>query len=270
MDERPLGTTDLTIPAVGMGTWRTFDVRGAADEASRRGIVDAALASGSRLFDSSPMYGEAERVLGAALAGRRREAIVATKVWSSSPATGRRQIESSLRFFDGYVDIYQLHNLVAWRQHLPVLEALRAEGKIRVIGATHYSHGAFPELLEVMATGRVQQIQIPYNALDREVERDVLPAAADRGVGVLVMRPFGEGALVRRPPPPERLAPLLPFGVRTWPQALLKWILSEPRIHAVIPATSKIHRVTENAAAGDPPWLDAEARRLVSDLASRG
>ena len=267
MHERRLGTTDLVVPAVGMGTWRTFDVRGAAEEEYRRRIVDSALGGGARLFDSSPMYGEAERVLRAALAGRRHEAIVATKIWTSSRAAGRRQIEGSLRYFEGYIDIYQIHNLVAWREHLPVLETLRTEGKIGIIGATHYSHAAFPELLEVVATGRVQQIQIPYNALDRAVEREVLAAAADRGIGVLVMRPFGEGALLRRPPSPERLAPLLAFGVGTWPQALLKWILSEPRIHSVLPATSKVHRVTENAAAGDPPWLDAEARRLVSDLA---
>src|SRR5215210_4099858 len=119
---RSLGSSGLDVPAVGMGTWRTFDVRGRTEEEHRRRIVDAALAGGARLFDSSPMYGEAERVLGASLAGRRRDVMVATKIWTSSPAEGRRQIEHSLRFFGGFIDIYQIHNLVAWRQHLPVLE----------------------------------------------------------------------------------------------------------------------------------------------------
>jgi aryl-alcohol dehydrogenase-like predicted oxidoreductase len=264
---RPLGNTCLTVPAVGMGTWRTFDVRGARAEAHRRRIVDAAFRTGATLFDSSPMYGEAERVLGAALSGRRGRALVATKVWTDSAAEGRRQIERSLALFGGRVDIYQVHNLVAWRTHLPVLEGLRDAGRVAVVGATHYSHSAFGELVRVMRTGRVAQIQIPYNAADREVEREVLPLAHDLGLGVLVMRPLGEGALVGRPQPVDALAPLRPFGVRTWAQALLKWILSDPRVHCVIPATSHTRRMTENAAAGDPPWLDAEARAYVERLA---
>jgi len=143
---------------------------------------------------------------------------------------------------------------------------LRARGQVGVVGATHYSHGALGELLRVMETGRVAQVQVPYNAADREVEREILPAAAERGIGVIVMRPFGEGALVKRSPPPEALRPLARFGIRTWPQALLKWILSDPRVHCAIPATRHPGRVAENAAAGDPPWLDDGARRLVEEL----
>jgi aryl-alcohol dehydrogenase-like predicted oxidoreductase len=213
------------------------------------------------------MYGRAEAVLAQALSGRREQALVATKVWTPNVADGRRQIAEAMARFGGAVEVYQIHNLVAWRDHLPVLEDLRDRGRVRVIGATHYSHGAFGELLRVMATGRIAQIQVPYNAADREVEREVLPAAAERGLGVLVMRPFGEGALVRRSPPPEALRPLERFGVRTWPQALLKWILSDPRVHCAIPATRRPERMTENAAAGDPPWLDDGARRLVEELA---
>ena len=213
------------------------------------------------------MYGESERVLGEALRGRRERAIVATKVWTGSASEGRQQIERSLAFFGGTVDIYQIHNLVAWRQHLPVLEDLRSRGTVKVVGATHYSHGAFGELLTVMQTGRIQQIQIPYNAVDDVVEREILPAAEQLGLGVLVMRPLGGGALVRRTLSAEQLAPLREFGVTTWAQALLKWILSDPRVHCAIPATSRAERMTENAAAGDPPWLDAEARAYVARLA---
>ena len=250
-----------------MGTWRTFDVRGSRDDAHRRSIVDAALESGVTLFDSSPMYGEAERVLGAALAGRRPRGIVATKVWSTSRAEGQRQIERSLALFGGRVEVFQIHNLAGWRHHLPVLESLRADGRIDVIGATHYRHDAFPELMRVMETGRIQQVQIPYNALDRVVERDVLPLAAQLELGVLIMQPLGEGSLVRRSPSRDRMAPLRAAGIATWAQALLKWILSDRRVHSVLPATTSIEHVYENAAAGDGPWLDEDQRAYVERLA---
>ena len=266
MEQRALGAAGIAVPVVGMGTWQTLDVRGAAGDASAKRLVDAALGAGATLFDTSPMYGRAEEVLGRALAGRRGEALVATKVWTPSAEEGRRQIAQALEWYGGRVDVYQVHNLVAWREHLPALEGLRDEGKVGVVGATHYSHGAFRELLRVMETGRVAQVQVPYNAADREVEREVLPAAAARGIGVIVMRPFGEGALVKHSPPPEALRPLARFGIRTWPQALLKWILSDRRVHCAIPATRHPERMAENAAAGDPPWLDEGARRLVEEL----
>jgi aryl-alcohol dehydrogenase-like predicted oxidoreductase len=267
MEQRVLGATGLTVPAVGMGTWRTFDVRGQAAEANARAVVDAALAAGSSFFDSSPMYGEAERVLGAALRGRREHALVATKVWASSAAEGEAQIGAALGFFGGAIDLYQIHNLVSWREHLARLERLRDAGQIRAIGATHYSPSAFGELRRVMETGRITAIQIPYNPREREVERVILPLAAELGLGVVVMRPFGEGSLMRRPPPEAALAPLRPFGVTTWAQALLKWGLSDTRCHVAIPATSRPERMAENAAAGAPPWFGPEERALVARLA---
>jgi aryl-alcohol dehydrogenase-like predicted oxidoreductase len=251
-----------------MGTWRTFDVRGAAAEEQARTIVTEALRAGARFFDSSPMYGQAERVLGQALAGRREEALVATKVWTTSAGDGRAQIERALAYFGGYVDLYQLHNLVAWRTHLPVLERLYDDGHIRAIGATHYSASAFGELAEVMRTGRISAIQIPYNPLERDVEREILPLAVELGLGVVVMRPFAEGGLMRRPPAPAALAPLQAFGVESWAQALLKWILSDPRCHVAIPATARTGRMSENAAAGAPPWFGPEERAYVVRLAS--
>ena len=225
--------------------------------------------AGANFFDSSPMYGEAERVLGQALAGRRDQALVATKVWAQAVREGRAQIERSLRFFGGRVDLYQVHNLVAWRDYLPVLEELQAAGKVGAIGATHYSPSAFDELRRVMQTGRIAAIQIPYNPLEREVEREILPLAADLGLGVVVMRPFGGGSLARNPPPADGLAPLARFGVTTWAQALLKWALSDPRCHVAIPATSRPERMRENAQAGDPPWFGPEERDTVARLFAR-
>ena len=148
-----------------------------------------------------------------------------------------------------------------------MLEKARDAGTVGLVGATHWSASAFAELANVMRTGRLDAIQIPYNPRETAVEREILPLAADRGLGVVVMRPFGEGGLLRADPGPAALAPLTPFGVETWPQALLKWILSDPRCHVAIPATSRPDRLAENAAAGEPPWFGSDERNLISRLA---
>jgi aryl-alcohol dehydrogenase-like predicted oxidoreductase len=268
LEHRRFGKTKLSVPVVGLGTWQTFDVKDAAGEANARAVVDAAIDAGATLFDSSPMYGESERVLGAALAGRRAQVLVATKIWTSSAAEGRQQAARALEFFDGRVDIYQVHNLVGLQAQLRLIEELRAEGRVSVAGATHHDRSAFPELRHVMQSGRIEAIQVPYNPFQPEVEREILPLAADLGLGVIVMRPFGKGKLFARMPPPGALDPLRDFGVTTWPQALLKWILSDPRCHVAIPATSRPHRMTENARAGDPPWFGPDERALVEKLAA--
>jgi aryl-alcohol dehydrogenase-like predicted oxidoreductase len=266
VEHRQLGNSRLQVPVIGMGTWRTFDVRGAA-EGTAHAIVDEALVVGANFIDSSPMYGEAERVLGAALKDRRDQALVATKVWAYTLIEGKGQIERALSYYEDRIDLYQIHNLVAWREHLPVLEKLRDAGRVLAIGATHYSASAFDELAQVMQTGRISAIQIPYNPVQRDVEQHILPLAADLNIGVIVMRPFGEGSLMKHPPTEAALKPLAPFGITTWAQALLKWGLSDPRCHVAIPATSRPGRMTENAAAGDPPWLGAEERGLIERLA---
>ena len=265
MEKRPLGDGGPELPVVGMGTWRTFDLLG---DDSRR-VVDAALEAGVELLDSSPMYGTAEKLLGDALEGRRDDAFVATKIWTHSPDEGRHQAERALRWFGGCVDLYQVHNLVAWREQLALIEALRGEGLVRYTGATHYSPSAYGELADVMRTGRVDAVQVPYNPRERDVERQILPLAADMGIGVVVMRPFGEGGLLWDEPDASDLEPLREFGVETWAQALLKWIFSDERVTVAIPATSKPERMRENAAAGEPPWLGPEERALVEKLATR-
>jgi aryl-alcohol dehydrogenase-like predicted oxidoreductase len=268
MEMRAFGRSGLTVPAVGMGTWQTLDVRGEREVAARHAVVRAAVDAGSTLFDTSPMYGTAERVLAGALADVRGEVLVADKVWTPSAAGGREQVRRALEWYGGRVDVYQVHNLVAWQEHLPVLEDLRAQGAVTVVGATHYAHSAFGQLMEVMRTGRIQMIQVPYNAADRVVEHEVLPLAKELGLGVLVMEPLGSGHLARRSPSAADLAPLAAFGVTTWAQALLKWILSDPRVHCVIPATRRPERAAENAAAGDPPWFDPDTREYVARLAA--
>ena len=138
MERRTLGRSGLEAPVVGMGTWRTLDVRGASAEERAHAVVREALEAGTRVFDSSPMYGEAERVLGAALAGRRDEALVATKIWTPDPREGEEQARRGLEYFGGRVEIHQVHNLVNWPAQLSLLERLRDAGRVRAIGATHY------------------------------------------------------------------------------------------------------------------------------------
>jgi aryl-alcohol dehydrogenase-like predicted oxidoreductase len=265
MELRRFGRTNAELPVVGLGTWLTFDLP-AEREPVARAVVDAAFEAGGRVVDSSPMYGRAERVLGEALAGRREQAFVATKIWTRSAAAARRQLADQLAFYDGRVELDQIHNLVAWREHLPWLERERDEGRIAFLGATHYAASAFDELEAVMRTGRIDAVQIPYNPVEREVERRILPLAEELDLGVLVMRPLGgEGALMPGPSPRE----LEPLGVSSWATALLKWALSDPRVHVVIPATSRPEHARENALAGEPPWPDADQRRLIERLARR-
>src|SRR5919107_2591148 len=199
MEERALGeTSGLRVPAVGMGTWQTLDVRGGAAEERAFEVVREALDTRARFGDSSPMYGAAERVLGAALGARRAEAIVATKVWTSSRREGEAQVRRALEWYGGRVDLYQVHNLVAWQEQLTLLERERDRGSVVAIGATHYSPSAFDDLARVMRTGRISAVQIPYNPHERDVEHEILPLAEELGLGVVVMRPFGGGGLAAR------------------------------------------------------------------------
>jgi diketogulonate reductase-like aldo/keto reductase len=254
MEERRLG------PVVGLGTWNTFGT----DARLAHAVVDAALDAGCRVFDSSPMYRGAEASLAAALAGRRGAASIATKIWAGTVEEGRDQYRRQREWF-GRVEIEQIHNLVAWEHHLEWLQQERDEGRIDRLGVTHYSPGAFRELARALRSGRFDTVQVPLNPRERECEREILPLAAELGIAVIVMRPLGEGALVRRSVPEDALAQL---GVESWAQALLKWALSDGRVDAVIPATRNPEHVRDNAAVGNPPWFDAEQRRLVERLAA--
>jgi len=256
MEERGLG------PVVGLGTWSTFG--GDAKLAAR--VVGSALDAGVRLFDSSPMYGGAERALGVALTDRRDGTTVATKIWARSAEEGRRQLAQQLDWYAGRVEIEQVHNLVAWRDHAGWLEEERAEGRVGLLGVTHYQASAFPELAEALRTRRFDVLQVPYNPWERECERELLPLAEELGVRVLVMRPLGGSGEDRRrridlsDRDRERL------GVDSWAAALLGWALGDPRVDCVLPATSRPERAAANAQARS---FDADERALVERLALR-
>jgi len=257
LEERRLG------PVVGLGTWNTFD----ADAALAGRLVGAAVEAGLCVVDTSPMYDGAEASLASALAGRRSEIDVATKIWAYSIAEGHEQLARQLDWF-GRVELEQIHNLAAWREQLPWLLEEQQRGRIGRLGVTHYASSALGELAEALRTGHFQTVQVPFNPGERDCERELLPLAEELGIAVIAMRPLGAaGGLVTRSPAPRELEPFRPFGVETWAQALLKWALSDERIDLVIPATRQPERVAENAAAGRPPWFGPEERHLVEELA---
>lgn len=270
MDTRPLSPKhhgSPAVPVIGMGTSQTFDT---ADVAAVGAVVTAGLAAGTTLFDSSPMYGKAERVLGEALdaGGQRADTIIATKVWTPDDAEAEAQLDASASYYDGHVELMQIHNMVEWRTRLDQVEARRDAGQIDYIGATHWRATEFDALEAAMRTGRIDAIQVPYSPIEREVEQRILPLAAELGLGVLIMRPFANGDLLASPPAAAGLTAFAEYGITTWGQALLKWGLGHPATTVSIPATTRPERATENATAGSGAPLDDDARARIADLFS--
>ena len=269
MERRDLGHTGLQVPVVGLGTNKVFNVRDDAGQARCDAVVEVALDEDCRLFDTSPMYGAAEEVLAGSLEGAiaGNEALVSTRVWAKTRAVGEEQVEKSLERF-GSVSIYCVHNLLAMEEHLPLLVELRRTGRIGLLGASHYLPVHFPALKRELERGWVQVVQVPYHPLEQSAGDELLVAAHHAGAGVVAISPFASGRLLDHRPAAEDMAPFARFGVFTWAQALLKWILSDPRIHAVVPATSNPEHLRENAAAGRPPWFGRAERDRVAALAA--
>jgi diketogulonate reductase-like aldo/keto reductase len=258
METRRLG------PVVGLGTWSTFG----GDAALAREVVGAAGEAGTRLFDSSPMYRGAEASLGAALDGKRDDAIVATKIWANSIEEGRDQLARQLDWYGGRVDVEQIHNLLLWREHLEWLRAEQDAGTIGKLGVTHWQSGAFGALAGALRTHWFQVLQVPYNPWERECERELLPLAAELGVAVIAMRPLGGSGEDGRRRIELTDDQKRELGVASWAEALLRWALADERIDSVIPATSRPERARENARAGDGTLFTPEQRALVERLAS--
>jgi aryl-alcohol dehydrogenase-like predicted oxidoreductase len=268
MNTRPIPRTKEAIPTVGLGTWQAFDVDAKA-RAPQTEVVKQFFAAGGRVIDSSPMYGRAEAVVGDVLAelGAIGTPFLATKVWTRGKREGIAQMEQSRsRMRAQRIDLMQIHNLLDWQTHLPVLREMKQAGTIRYLGVTHYSHAELPQIERMMRSDALDFIQIPYNLADRAVEARVLPAAADTGTAVLVMRPFDEGGLFRRvrgKPLPGLAAEL---DCTSWAQLFLKFIIGHPAVTCPIPATSDPAHLADNIKAGSGRLPDAAQRRAMIAL----
>jgi diketogulonate reductase-like aldo/keto reductase len=270
---RPVPSTGEQIPAVGLGTWRTFDVGHSAAERQPLGeVLRQFVALGGRVVDSSPMYGAAEAVVGdlAAALGLLGPLFLATKVWTTGREAGVAEMERSLRRLRAQrLDLLQVHNLVDWRTQLRTLRAWKEAGRVRYLGVTHYVASAYGELERVMRDERLDFVQLNYSLAEREAERRLLPLARERGIAVLVNRPFAEGELFRR----VRGRALPPwaadFDCASWGQFFLKWILAHAAVTCVIPATSKPEHLADNMRAGAGTLPDAATRARMLALLER-
>lgn len=268
MPTRVIPSSGAAIPAVGLGTWITFNV---GDDPVLRDecadVMAAFFAGGGAMIDSSPMYGSAQPVVGYGLEklGRKEDVFATDKVWISSGAEGPVQIEQSRRHWGvERFDLLQVHNLVAWEPHLKTLHDMKAAGSLRYLGITT-SEGRRHDLFEeVMRNEPLDFIQVSYNIVDREAEARILPLAQERGIGVIVNRPFQQGYLIRRlasEPVPDWAAEI---GASSWAQIILKFILSHPAVTVAIPATTRIDHVRENLAAAGGPMPDEAMRRQMA------
>jgi aryl-alcohol dehydrogenase-like predicted oxidoreductase len=264
---RSIPSSGEHLPVVGMGTSRTFDV--GSDPAARQQltrVLQAFFDNGGALIDSSPMYGSSEAVIGDLLkhVSNKEAYFAATKVWIDGRQNGIDQmIESMRRMGVGVMDLMQIHNLRDWKVHLATLRNWKEEGKIRYIGITT-SHGRFHDELEgIMKTEQLDFLQFSYNIENRSVENRLLPLAADRGTAVLINRPFQRGKLFQK----VKNSALPPwsseFDCQSWGQFFLKFIISHPAVTCVIPATTKVHHMQDNMAAGFGRLPTANQRRRM-------
>ena len=268
--ERPIPSSGEKLPVVGLGTWRTFDVGAAAAEREPLNeVLGRLVALGGRVVDSSPMYGTAESVVGdlAGELGMTDKLFLATKVWTSGREAGIAQMEQSLRRLrTGRLDLMQIHNLLDWRTHLRTLRQWKETGRVRYLGVTHYTSSAYGELERVLRSEPLDFVQVNYSLGEREAQRRILPVAHERGIAVLVNRPFSEGGLFQR----VRGQALPPWAAEldceSWAQFFLKWILAHPAVTCVIPGTSRPQHVVDNMKAGLGRLPDAATRERMAAL----
>ena len=257
------------IPVIGMGSSNTFDVGASDAERAPLGEVLRALTdAGGTVIDTSPMYGRAEQTIGDLVEslGLRSRLWFATKVWTRGRESGRQQIEESFRRLrTDRLELLQIHNLLDWREHVPTIRSLQQQGKVRYSGITHYRADAHAELERVLGEERFDWVQFNYSLAEREAEQRLLPYCMDRGVAVMINRPFADGALFAR----VRGKPLPPWaaevGCTSWAQYFLRFAISHPAVTCAIPATSKPHHMRDNAAAGAAPLPDEQQRRRMAE-----
>lgn len=270
---RPIPSSGEPLPCVGLGTWQQFDV--GPDDPSMSGLKEVLrrlVALGGSVVDSSPMYGRAETVVGQLSAELELtdEIFGATKVWTRGRQDGIDQMERSLnRMHQRPMDLMQVHNLVDWQTHLDTLQTWKQEGRVRYVGVTHYTTGAFDRLASVIEERTIDFVQLPYSIATRHAERRLLPLAAENGVAVLVNRPFEGGALFGRVEDASLPEWVSEFDCESWAQFFLKFILGHPAVTCVIPGTSDPDHLRDNVRAGYGQLPDDETRtRMYETLQS--
>jgi diketogulonate reductase-like aldo/keto reductase len=271
MMTRGIPSSDEKLPVIGLGTYSVFDVD-AGGESALEPVLSDFVKLGGRVVDSSPMYGRAEQVVGelSAKLKLRDSLFLASKVWTRGKEAGVESMERSLaRMQTKRMDLMQVHNLLDLQTHLATLRAWKEEGRVRYIGVTHYNSSAYPEVERLLQKERLDFLQINYSLGEREAEQRILPLARDRGVAVLINRPFGGGDLFQR----LRGAPLPEFAreidCTSWAQLMLKWIVAHPAVTCVIPATNKLDHLRDNMRAGsgrlpDPPLRKQMAEKVAT------
>jgi diketogulonate reductase-like aldo/keto reductase len=265
---KPVRATGETLPMMGLGSWITFNV---GDDVEGRNasaaVMRAFFAAGGRLVDSSPMYGSSQEVIGYGVktAGNAQRLFAATKVWISGGANGPAQIEESRRLWGvPKFDLLQVHNLLSWEEHLPTLFAMKTQGKLRYVGVTT-SHGRRHDDLErIMRSQPIDFIQVTYNVASRDVEARILPLAQERGIGVIVNRPFEGGDLIEATKGKALPGWAAEIGCKSWAQIMLKFIISHPAVSCPIPATTRVDHVQENVAAARGPLPDKAMRARIA------
>jgi aryl-alcohol dehydrogenase-like predicted oxidoreductase len=271
--KRPIPRTGEMLPALGVGTWQTFDV--GADDPARaelQEVLRELVALGGSVIDSSPMYGEAERVVGdlAAAAGLRPRLFLATKVWTSGREAGIRQMEQSLKLMRSKrLDLIQVHNLLDVGIHTATLREWKAAGRIRYLGITHYHEGAHRELERLVRTRDYDFVQLNFSMAEREAESRLLAACADSGTAVIVNRPFSTAGLFGRVKGTTLPPWAAEFDCASWAQFFLKWILGHPAVTCAIPGTRRLEHLRDNMQAGIGRLPDMQQRRRMVEFLDR-
>ncbi|MBT8190045.1 MAG: aldo/keto reductase [Bacteroidia bacterium] len=270
MHQRLIPATGESIPIIGLGTWQTFDVGHTKEELDPlREVLKVLIKYGGSVIDSSPMYGRSEKVVGNLTRelGLKDNIFEATKVWTTGEKAGQLQIQNSISLLDARpLDLLQIHNLVDWKTHIKTLRNLKDAGKIRYIGITHYLEGAYPEMEKIMKQEKPDFIQINYNLAVRDADKRILPLAKDKGIAVLINRPYEGGTLFRKFR--ERTLPswAREFDASSWGQLFLKFILSNNAVTCVIPGTSKPRHMEDNAQAGFGRMPDLTHKKKLIQL----
>ncbi len=267
MLKRPVPSSGEMLPVIGCGTWRAFDVRMASGQRRPlRDVLRTLFDAGGAMIDSSPMYGRSEAMVGELVEdlNARARAFIATKVWTQGREAGIAQMNRSAELLRARpLDLVQVHNLLDWRTHLATLRDWKASGQVRYVGITHYKTNVQPDLEAVMRSETIDFVQVNYALNNREAERTLLPLAAERGIAVLVNRPFGKGTLLRRlaaSPLPECAVEL---GCTSWAELALKFVIANEAVTCVIPGTCQPAHMANNVRAGSGRLPDADLRRRI-------